>query len=237
MRRWVARAVTALCLVTLLATPAATADPVPAAKWCTDLATGDPIIDILGDSIMTGDVAPAFPDRWWNVLRGGLRGDIAPNAEVWTGGSIDGSATADYIPGGPYVGHTEFTVHQPSLILMDWGINDWAGNVPVAVFKAQYQQIIDRVRVLTPTSTIMLIHTPWVYNPTVMAAHGPQQPYAAAINELAATNSTLLLRLEWGFPGDRLELYAPDLVHPNAAGQRMQAFGTRTALLAACGRG
>jgi len=234
MRRM--RILLAALLVAGALAPPATGDPLNGAAWCTDLVGGSPRIDVLGDSISTGDAVATVAYRWHTMLGDSLRTDGAPGVEVWIGGAIDGSAVADYLPGAPYANHIEFTVHHPSLITLGWGINDWLRDTPIATFTAQYQQVIDRIRVLSPDSTLLFVHSPWVYNAMFVAAHGDQHPYLDAIKALAIANHAAFLGLEWGFPGDnRLNTSTPDLVHLNAAGQAIQYAMARSTVLAMCG--
>jgi lysophospholipase L1-like esterase len=236
--RIVVRVVVALLAVTMLvATPSAAA-PAPSV-WCSDLAGGSPVIDILGDSLSTGDIVPEVSHRWHALLGDSLRGDGAPGTQVWIGGAIDGSATADYLPGAKYSGHVEFVSHHPSLIMMGWGTNDWAGSIPPTQFRAQYQQIINRVRQLSPGSGLVLVHMPWVYA-SWASSRGDQAPYRDVIKDLAALNGAQYIGVEWlvpGVPGSWLDQYAPDLVHLNANGQGYLYAATRIALLTMCGRG
>jgi lysophospholipase L1-like esterase len=225
----------AVLVLTTLTSPAS-ADPVTGTAWCTDLAAGSPRIDILGDSISTGDAVTEPGYRWHAMLGDSLRSDGAPGTEVWIGGAIDGSAVADYLPGAPYAGHIEFTVHHPSLIILGWGINDWLRNTPAATFAVQYQQVVDRIRVLSQGSTLFFVHSPWVYNAAFVASHGDQRPYLDAIRAVATANHGAFLGLEWGFPGNnRLGTSTPDLVHLDDVGQGIQYAMVRAAVRAMCG--
>lgn len=209
----------------------------PATQWCSAMSTGKQVIDILGDSIMTGDAATQPAYQWHALLDQSFQSD-GYGGSLWTGGSIDGSATADYVTGAKYSNHIEFTVNHPDLIVMDWGINDWSGYVPVATFTSQYQQIINRIRQLSPASTLLLVHNPWVYNSTLTATRGDQGQYLTAIKQLAQTNGTLFFGLEWFYSGDdRVGLYMPDLIHHNDRGQVVDYTAFRSYLLGLCGRG
>ncbi|MFB9687712.1 SGNH/GDSL hydrolase family protein [Amycolatopsis plumensis] len=209
--------------------------PATPGAWPAALAAGSPTIHLLGDSLFEGGAVDP-PLRWHQMLGDSFRSDGAPGTQVWIGGAIPGSATADYLPGARYAGHVEFTVHHPSLILLGWGINDWAAGIPPALFASQYQQIIDRIRALSEGSTLAFIHTPWVYNPDLTATRGPQAPYRDAIQALAAANGAGYLGLEWYFPGDdRYQQATPDRVHLNAAGQNTMYTAVRAFLLGMCG--
>ncbi|MBP2336846.1 lysophospholipase L1-like esterase [Saccharothrix coeruleofusca] len=186
--------------------------------WCQSLAAGAPVVDVLGDSVARGDRADD-EHRWPLLLQQSLVADGYPNAQVWSGGAVAGSTTADFLPGGPQHGHIAFTRHRPPLIIMNWGINDWYYRVPVQTYRQQFQAIIDEVRGYSPDSLIVLLHSPWVYNPQQTAERGPQEPYAVAMRDLALANNLPMINLEWAFPGDnRWGGYHEDLVHPSNAG-------------------
>lgn len=231
-----------LAAVAALVAPTApavtTAAPV-ASAWCSALAAGSPSIDILGDSLSTGDTVSDPAQRWHAMWGSSLRSDGAPGTQVWIGGAIDGSATADYVAGAKYSGHIEFTVNHPDLIVMGWGTNDWAGGAtPPPVFRSQYQQIINRVRQLSPASQLVLVHMPWVYNSGLTSTRGDQAPYRDVIKALADLNGAQYVGTEFLFPGDDHLLQATsDRIHLNANGQGYLYAAMRTVSLALCGRG
>jgi lysophospholipase L1-like esterase len=213
-------------------TPVGSAEPT---TWCTALAAGSPTVDVLGDSLSYGDSVADPARRWHAMLGDSLRSDGAPGTQVWIGGAIPGSATADYLPGAKYEGHIQFTANHPSLIIMGWGTNDWSASIPPATFQAQYQQIIDRIRVLSPNSTLLLVHMPWVYNLTLTATRGPQDPYRDAIRALADVNHTAYFGDEFGYDGvDYYHQSTSDLVHLNENGQHTQYFAMRAFILGMC---
>lgn len=209
-----------------------------ATRWVEDLAAGRAVIDVLGDSIMEADAVADPNRRWHQLLRMSLQSE-GYGVEVWTGGAIGGSSTEDYLPGAVHAGHIEFTANRPSLIIMDWRINDWWQGTPACTFRDNYTRLLQRVRELTPASTLLLLNTPWVYNAEALAAHPtPEQDYAAVIRDLAAHHGCLYLGLEWFFAGDDYAaLYTPDLVHQNDRGEVVLYAAIRSYLLALAGRG
>jgi lysophospholipase L1-like esterase len=230
-----------VAVVALLWAPTAAAGPsalvqsaVTGTTWCSALAAGDPVVDALGDSLTRGGAAA--PDmRWTSQLAAALQSDDAPGAQVWIGGAIDGSATADYVAGAKYAPHIEFTINHPDAVLMGWGTNDWAAAIPVATFRAQYQAIIDRVRTLAPGALIVLEHMPWVYDPALLATRGSQADYRDVIRDLAKANGAVYLAEEWPFRGDDLNHQnMPDGVHKNANGQAAQFAMVLATLRAVC---
>jgi lysophospholipase L1-like esterase len=229
-----------VAVVALLWAPTAAAGPsVPASSavtgttWCSALAAGDPVVDALGDSLTDGGSVADPGQHWTSLIRQALQSDGAPNAQVWTGGAIPGSATADYVAGAKYADHIEFTANRPDAILLGWGTNDWAASIPLATFRAQYQAILNRIHVLAPGALIVVEHMPWVYNPTLMATRSDQADYRDVIKDLAAANGAVYVGQEWPFRGDDLNKQnMPDGVHKNANGQVAQ-FATMYATLRA----
>lgn len=204
-------------------------------SWCSALAAGSPIIDVIGDSTSAATSVDNASLRWPNQLGASLQTDRAPGTQIWTGGAIPGSATADYLPGAKYANHVEFTVHGPNLIMLGLGINDWAGGVPPLTYQAQYQQIIDRIRELAPDATIMLWHEPWVYTPELLVSRPSQAPYRDVAQSLAVANGLVYVATEWPFAGDDpFQLRTPDGVHQTAAGQNVLFATFRAAAMALC---
>lgn len=225
----------AVVLVLTMVIPGAQMASAGTGGWCQGLHTGAPVMDALGDSLTEGGSVSDPAQRWTSELGASFRSDGAPGTQVWTGGAIPGSATADYVSGAKYSGHIEFTSHQPNLITLAWGTNDWAGNVSPAVFKAQYQQIIDRIKALSPDSTVLIIHMPWVYNQSLTSTRGDQADYLEAEKELAHENGAWFLGAEWFFQGnDPFILKTSDGVHMTALGQWVFYSAIRSFLLGMC---
>ncbi len=232
--------VAALTALALLVVPTAAAAPkaavVAPGRWCEDLERGNPVIDVLGDSMMSATAASQESYRWHQMLGQSLRDR---GAQVWAGGAIDGSVTGDYVPGGRYANHVEFTVNRPSVVVLSWGIAQWAGQHPLDRYREDYQRIVDRIRVLSPQSTVLLVWPSWAY-PEWMDWGRPvkQQQYQQVMREVAAANGVYFVGGEWWFPGDdRAGLYSPDRVHHNDRGQVVFYAGMRSYLLGLCGRG
>lgn len=228
---------TAAVLSCAAAVPAASAQVPVGGEWCAELGTGSQVVDVLGDSIMEAGSASAPQYRWHAMLDAAFQSD-GYGGQVWTGGAIGGSATEDYLRGGRYYGHVEFTDHQPSLVIMNWGINDWYRGTAPSQYRANYQTVINDIRTRSPLSTLLLVHSPWVYDPRSVTEHGEQTPYLAELKRLAADNGVPLLQLEWFFDGDdRADLYTDDQIHHNDRGQVVDYAAIRTQILAMCGRG
>lgn len=221
-------------LAALALTPAATAQVSPArvsadadpARVCASMAAGRLVIDNIGDSLSAGEQADGPNETWWAYLRDSLRGDGVPHADVWTGGAIGGSSTADYLPGARYWPHIEFTVNNPDIVLINLGTNDYFGNVPVATYEANYLTILAEIRRRT-TAPIVVIHAPWVYNAGNEQRGGFQRQveFRDAAKRVATATNSYYVGMEWSFPGpdatNSARFYTPDLIHHTSRGQRL----------------
>lgn len=196
-----------------------------------DYLNGRVTFQILGDSIMNADMVP-MPQRWHQMLASAFESQ-GVRAEMWIGGAVNGSSTEDYLPGGPLAQHIDFCQHNPSVILMDWRINDWWQGTSPQEFYENYADLIARVKTLSPNSDVVLINTPWVYNQEVLATHPiPESQYAAKIRLLSHQYSIPIIELEWYFPGDDpCGFYVPDKVHQSRAGQLVIYTALRSYLL------
>lgn len=223
-----------------VATTSAAPAPAPAgaaARWCGDLAAGAATIDVMGHSIMAGHGAPTPAAKWTSILSGMLNGDGLP-VSVWTGAAVGGSTVAQYLPGGVWYGHTQFTANNPSLVLMGWELNEWGSNPQVspATFKTQYLQLIAKIREFTPTSTLAIVLSPWPVN----GANPPYSifAYGDVVNQVAAQTGALLLRPGTFFPLDnRYGFYSADGIHHSPAGQWVMGQTVVAILKGWCGRG
>lgn len=239
LRRGLARLLTGLLLVTCASltppTVARQGELDPAAKLCHDLrAYGYWSTLALGDSIVAGSGA-SRPERGWIQL---LEWKAQPG-QTWNMGA-NGSTTAQHIPGGSE--HWRVQVAQwaqPSLILMDWRINDeWSqyyrGDSPPATVAAQYRMVIASLRAYSPASSIMVVNPPffadtWL-DDQLRSQGATARDYAAAIKQVAQDEGVLYLDLPRYFPSsvgetDYIGWYA-DSTHPADAGHA----AARTAL-------
>lgn len=145
---------------------------------------------------------------------------------------LNGSTTAMHTPGNSQhwrVQQAQWA--QPSLILMDWRINDeWAqynqGNSTPAMVASQYRQIIDSLRSYSPASSIMVVNPPYFadswLDDQLRSQNATARDYAAAIKQAAEDKGVLYLDLPRYFPSsigetDYIGWYA-DPTHPADAG-------------------
>jgi acyl-CoA thioesterase-1 len=105
------------------------------------------------------------------------------------------------------------------ILILALGINDAFRGVPVAEMRTNLQAIIDQTRARHPGVTIIIagMQLP------LAASEGYVSAFSELFGALAEKNHTALIPyLLEGVGGDS-ELNQPDLVHPNAAGQRILA--------------
>lgn len=209
-------------------------------RLCADLAAGQFTVENLGDSVATGYGVRAG-HAWVEYLQQALPAGSA----VWQG-AVSGSVVGDYLPGGAYRYHVDFTkAVKPTLVIMNWRINDqWLsiehaseGYTP-ATFKARYLQLINDIRLASPATTIMIAVSPWILDSRIDAGTYTQWDYINALWEVkVATGSMWMdwMRFMPRLGGDNaagLLLY--DLGHPSEAGQSVLAAHTYERIASYC---
>jgi len=105
------------------------------------------------------------------------------------------------------------------VLILALGINDAFRGVPIEQMRANLQAIIDRTRVRHPNVSIIIagMQLP------LAASDGYVRAFGEMFGALAEKNQAALIPyLLEGVGGDP-DLNQPDLVHPNAAGQRILA--------------
>lgn len=248
LRRALAVLLAGLLLVPACVTPhtvATQVEPDPAAKLCHDLRTyGYWSTLALGDSIVAGAGA-SRPERGWIQL---LEWKAQPG-QMWNMG-LNGSTTAQHVPGGTE--HWRVQVAQwaqPSLILMDWRVNDqWSqyyrGDSPPATVALQYRAVIASLRAYSPDSSILVVNPPYFSDTWLDDQLRNQVPpatardYAAAIKQVAQDMGVLYLNLPQYFPSsvgetDYIGWYA-DSTHPADAGHAVARTALEASIRAWC---
>jgi hypothetical protein len=198
--------------------------------WTVDRLAGTATLVVLGDSI---SAVPSpycgWPNCWpqrvafeWpttNLSRSGAQpGDLLPGGwcyrECWSDwgeqviaqiGQLQPSAVALAIGAVPY---------------------GWIGQAPVD-YLTNMRAVADRIRAVSPRSTILLVHTPGF-----RASHGLTWiwvDYGTGLDAYAATQPNMgyydaARDLPWA-DSDTAGMFAPDATHPNNAGQVGIAVG------------
>jgi len=105
------------------------------------------------------------------------------------------------------------------ILILALGINDAFRGVPVEQMRTNLQAIIDQTRARHPGVTIILagMQLP------LAASDGYVRAFGDLFGTLAEKNHTALIPYLLEGVGGNSELNQPDMVHPNAAGQRILA--------------
>jgi acyl-CoA thioesterase I len=105
------------------------------------------------------------------------------------------------------------------ILILALGINDAFRGVPVEEMRTNLQAIIDQTRARHPGVTIIIagMQLP------LAASDGYVRAFGDLFGELAGKNHTALIPYLLEGVGGNPDLNQPDLVHPNAAGQRILA--------------
>jgi lysophospholipase L1-like esterase len=237
----------ALILVGLLvattlapATASTSARHAAAPRMCTDLAANQLTVEVLGDSIGAGIPGATTDSRRWQPR---LASQI-PGSAVWNG-AVPGSQVRDYLPGGQYRFHTQFTLNvKPSLVILVFRANDqWMSTAYPAeysptVFKQQMLQLVNEIRAASPSTTVMIAVAPWIQDIRIDQGTYTQWDFIVALwDVMVSTNSWWV---DWGRfmpragePTDEGFLIY-DRVHPSDIGQAAIAAHTYEGIDSRC---
>lgn len=240
MRGLVQLAVVLLLALLAPTAPAAAAAGTPAQRLCQDYLSGALTVEVLGDSIMYGSGATS-QERGWPYLawqawaRGGGR--------LWVG-AVPGSVASDYLPGGIYYAHTEFTrAVRPTVVILDWRINEqylWEWNRPRAASPAQLTvniiALVEHIRQTSPDTTVLIANPP---HPLVSDwARAIERQYIEALWSAKVATGALWLDLAQYFPQpgepNPIGLMSPDQLHPGDPGQAVIAAAMHQRVHATC---
>lgn len=223
-----------LVLVTGSTAGSVAAPAAPSLRMCTDFARGTLTVENLGDSVASGHGVPQGAD-WASLLSRRLQ------APVWQG-AVGGSTVNHYLPGGPLRYHIDFTMNvKPSLVIMNWRINDqWIGvedaSYSPAEFKARYASILHDIRTAAPNTELMIAVSPWVLNSSLEGRYS-QWEYINKLRELKEEYGTIWM--DWmpfmpPFVQHAPELLNGDGIHPSTAAQSVIAAHTYEKIVSYC---
>jgi acyl-CoA thioesterase-1 len=172
---------------------------------------GSPMKRILvfGDSLSEGfglKSSEAYPALLTHKLRAaGLNFEVT-NASA-TGGTTEGGLRRLPL-------HLKYKI---DIFILELGINDAFGGVPIDEIRNNLQQIIDKVKARNPRVHILIAGMQLPNS----SAHDYVFAFGKMFSDLAATNHAALVPyLLDGVAGDP-SLNLPDGIHPNAIGQRI----------------
>lgn len=227
------RALAAVLATGLLAaslTSAASATPSP--RMCSDLAAGTFTAEVLGDSIGAGIPGASSNSRRWQTR---VAQWLPAGSAIWNG-AVAGSSVRDYLPGGRYRFHTDFTLAvKPSMVILVFRTNDQWGSIPdpagysPTVFKQQLLQLIGEIRAASPNTTFMITAVPWILDTRLDSGTYHQWDYIVALWDVYVATGGIWM--DWmrmmpkaGEPNDQ-GLLLNDLTHPSDTGQAVMAAG------------
>lgn len=167
---------------------------------------------VLGDSLSAG-FGLRSSQAWPALVTEKLRTAGLTNFEI-TNASQTGGTTAGGLQRLP--AHLKRTI---DIFVLELGINDAFGGVPIAQIRNNLQATIDRVKERNPNV--------WVIIAGMQLPNYSEDNYVSAFAQIyadlaAKNNTTLIPYLLEGVGGDPT-LNQPDHVHPNAAGQKILA--------------
>lgn len=226
-----------LLAASLTSATAAAAPP----RMCSDLTSGPFTVEVLGDSVGAGTPGASNNSRRWQTR---LSSQLPAGNSVWNG-AVPGAQVRDYLSGGQYRYHTQFTLNvKPSLVILVFRINDqWMSKEqPVAysptVFQAQMLQLVGEIQAASPSTTVMLGVAPWVLDTRIDTGPYGQWDFIVALWNVYV--STGAVWMDWmrmlpkqGQPNDE-GLLTYDLVHPSDTGQAVIAAHTYEAISSYC---
>lgn len=166
---------------------------------------------VLGDSLSDGfglTRAEAYP-----ALLGKRLSDAGYKIEI-VNASASGGTTAGGVERLP-----KHLARKIDILVIELGINDAFRGVPVAQIRANLQTIIDLTKARSPRAEIVIagMQLP------IQGADGYVRGFGEMFGEVAAKNHAALIPYLLAGVGGDPALNLDDLLHPNAAGQRILA--------------
>ncbi len=177
-----------------------------------------PTVVVLGDSLSAGyglKPADAFPALLSEKATASGKRIHIVNA------GVNGDTTAGGLRRLP-----RLLDNRVDVLVVELGINDAFRGVPVPEIRANLQQIIDRTRARYPEARIVIagMQLPGYAGDDYLAAFG------AMYTELAQRNHAELVPFLLDGVAGNPQLNLPDLIHPNASGQKILAANVWPAL-------
>lgn len=166
----------------------------------------------LGDSLTEG--FGLFPKEAYPALIADRLRAANYHFELINAG-VSGDATADGLERLPPL----LQKKRIDILILALGINDAFRGVPVEQMRSNLQAIVDQTRARYPAVSIIIagIRFP------ITSGNGYVQAFNEMFGALAEENHAALIPYLLEGVGGNPELNQPDLIHPNAAGQRILA--------------
>jgi acyl-CoA thioesterase-1 len=219
----------------------ASAAPLTTTPWC---ANHDSIA-LIGSSSGAGSGSSGYtsPDGTYSSTPYGwyartIRQLSSQWGAVGTNYSRGGAKVSDFLPGGRWPSTTgavaDIGNHQPDLVLISLGTNEWYEQVPLETYADNLRLLIDNIRAASPLSAIMMMIQWEPYGPHMTITH---RQYASTLYGVTVEKQGGLLDLrKYVPPGTVAEwatFYQADRGHLNDAGHMIVA-GVVTSMLTYC---
>jgi len=188
----------------MLSLPSAKAAEHHASKMITIVALGDSLTD--GFGLSRKEAWPALIDEKMRVAN--------YQFEV-TNAGVSGDTTAGGLNRLPPL----LRKKNVDVLIIALGINDAFHGVPIDEMRANLQAIIDKTKARYPAVSIIIAGIRFPLAP----GNGYVQEFGEMYGLLAKKNHTSLIPYLLEGVGGNPDLNLPDLIHPNAAGQRVLA--------------
>ena len=221
----------AILAVVALAVPASATTGV---TWCD---SGHASLDILGDSGATGYGSTGYPagaQTWQSTTYGWVKRltDRLGTTVVHTY-AHNGAMASDFLPGGRWTDTTgavaQVQADQPAGLIIELGGNEYNVQVSPATYQANMQTLINNIKAVSPATTIFISHI-WQIGVTQQPVTYTWGQYRTADIALATSNAAGFVDLEQYMPsattnltGPVTGLYGSDNIHPNDAGNLLEA--------------
>jgi len=190
----------------------------------------------LGESTTEGYSASS-KERCWASLLAGMIADRQGQPVELINRGMGSNVLTPLCPAYPIASHPagierlERDVIEtcPDLVLIAYGLNDARGGTPQDAFTAEYQTMLDRLRVAVPVRRVVLVGVHHVHE--VILSHCPGWEHAdrqrieqfdALVREIAQSNGLVFADVYAAMARDD-SLIHDDHCHPNDAGHRVIA--------------
>lgn len=203
--------------------------------WCD---SGHASLDVLGDSGATGYGSTGYPanaQTWQSTTYGWVKrlsDRLGPTTTVHTY-AHNGAMASDFLPGGRWPDTTSainsVRADHPAGLILELGGNEYNIQVSPAQYQANMQTLINQIKAASPATTIFISHI-WQIGVTQQPVTYPWGQYRTADITLATNNGAGFVDLEQYMPsattnstGPVTGLYTSDNIHPNDAGNLLEA--------------
>jgi lysophospholipase L1-like esterase len=226
--------VTGLTVAVSGAIPSSADTSGPGSAWCTTHNN----VAIIGTSADTGYGTTGYPTDaqtyqptpygWTFRFGQSLYGQWGTTVQNY---AHNGALASDYLPGGRWSSTTgataDITTHQPDLVIIDLGGNEFYSQVPPTTFATDLTTVVNNVKAAQPDATILMsiyAQLLWTPNPYASTENYTWDQYATQIYNTAVNEGVALVDMrQYVPPAGIADLPNPspwtsDNIHLNDAG-------------------